>query len=122
FSAAHGTTYSPSERRSWLQPHNLLAQAAGETGIFGVITFAGFVVACLRVAGRVRSSLRSRQEDEARFLVAVSSAASAVCWLLLFFGLFAHNMMRYNWYLNAGIISACSTMAASWARRARQAE
>jgi O-antigen ligase len=137
FSAAHAMLYSPSGSRSWLQAHNLLAQVAGETGLLGVIAFAGFVIASMRLAGRLSSTPRSALpgwahglpvnagaqqlpgsvsligSDDSSFVSSTARAALACIWLLLFLGLFAHNLLRFNWYLNAGLISACGAMMPS---------
>ena len=132
FSVAHAMRYSPPEDRSWLQAHNLLAQVAGETGLLGMIAFAGFVIAAMRLAGRLSSSPRpvfpawsSRGtmhplrasplagSDDASFISSAARASLASIWLLLFLGLFGHNVMRFNWYINAGLISACAAILPS---------
>lgn len=156
FSVAHATRYSPADYQSWLQAHNLLAQVAGETGLLGVLTFAGFVVATMRLAGRLSRAPRllpppspgapqpaapasgaspgtgpprlgawsprarlSRAtpdaasltgSDDASFVGSVARASLASIWLLLFLGLFGHNAMRFNWYVNAGLVSACAVI------------
>ncbi|KPJ59716.1 MAG: hypothetical protein AMJ46_10215 [Latescibacteria bacterium DG_63] len=122
FSTARGMIYSPPESPSWFRSHNLLAQVGGETGILGIVTFGGFVVACMRWASRVRRRLRSAHGAEARLVFGVSSACLAMCWILLFLGLFGHNLMRYNWYLNAGLISACAALAGPLAEEIEPAE
>jgi len=137
FSVAHAMRYSPPDYQSWLQAHNLLAQVAGETGLLGVIAFAGFVIASMRLAGRLSSSPRpvpaarlnggasSRANpppsgaasltgsDDASFVASVARASLASFWLLLFLGLFGHNVMRFNWYVNAGLVSACAVILPS---------
>jgi len=132
FSVAHATMYSPEDRPSWLQAHNLLAQVVGETGILGVITFAGFVIAGMRLAGRLSNAsshgpprsgaLQSGKTSPAStwadpgdvaFLSSVGTASLGILWLLLFFGLFGHNMMRFNWYLTSGLLAACAGMLRS---------
>jgi len=151
FSVAHATRYSPPDYQSWLQAHNLLAQVAGETGLLGLLAFAGFVVATMRLAGRLSASPRpvpsaarthgtspapgvaprfrvwsppSRSgppsgfasltgSDDASFIGSVARASLASIWLLLFLGLFGHNVMRFNWYVNAGLVSACAVMLPS---------
>lgn len=115
FGIAHGMRYSPLNRRSWMEAHNLVAQIGGETGLLGLIAFAGFVIACMRGAARVKSRLSSADTSEAKRISAVCRACLAAYWLLLLLGLFGHNMMRYNWYLNAGLVSACLIMASSLA-------
>jgi O-antigen ligase len=122
FGIAHGMLYSPPRERSWYEAHNLAGQIAGETGILGLITFVGFVIACMKGATRVRSMLSSVDTDtvEARGISAVSRACLAACWILLFLGLFGHNLMRYNWYMHAGLVSACLVMATSIVGPARE--
>lgn len=160
FSVANATVYSPPGEESWLQAHNLLAQVAGETGLLGTIAFAGFVIASMRLAGRLTSRRRvsshsrfprhgtlqpdgapyhvspetgskepaatarlasgperpaaasSRSQDIA-FVRSVCAASLAVFWLLLVLGLFGHNMMRFSWYLTAGMLAACASMLAA---------
>ncbi|MCX5799984.1 MAG: O-antigen ligase family protein [Candidatus Eisenbacteria bacterium] len=113
FGIAHGMIYSPPQNRNWFEAHNLLAQVGGETGILGLIAFAGFVIVCMRGAARAGSLLSSVDTPEAKGISAVCRACLAAYWLLLLLGLFGHNMMRYNWYLNAAIVSACLVMAPS---------
>jgi O-antigen ligase len=136
FSVAHAMRYSSPDYRSWLQAHNLLAQVAGETGLLGVIAFAGFVIASMRLAGRLSTPPRpvpvvrsnggavSRANpppgaapltgsDDASFIGSVARASLASFWLLLFLGLFSHNVMRFNWYVNAGLVSACAVILPS---------
>jgi len=107
FGVAHGMIYSPPQESSWMEAHNLVAQVGGETGILGLIAFAGFVIACMKGTVRVRSLLSSVETEEAKGISAICRACLAAYWLLLLLGLFGHNMMRYNWYLNAGLVSAC---------------
>jgi len=134
FSVAHAMRYSPPDYQSWLQAHNLVAQVAGETGLLGMMAFAGFVIAAMRLAGRLSAPPRpaprvgpdggvaSRANpppstaapltgsDDASFVASVARASLASFWLLLFLGLFSHNAMRFNWYVNAGLVSACAAI------------
>ena len=106
FGVAHGTMYSAAHHTSWLEAHNLFAQVIGETGLLGLITFAGFVAVSMKAALRLRASMAGAETEEERSILALSRAAFAASLLLLILGLFGHNMMRYNWYINAGLISA----------------
>ncbi len=70
----------------------------GELGLAGVVTFGGLVIALalhLRKLARLTKPAGGLVPDAALFALARSMQASL--FLLLFLGIFGHNLYRYNW-------------------------
>jgi hypothetical protein len=69
----------------------------GELGVAGIVTFGGLVIA---LAQHLRKLKRLTTDDGAApdaNLHALARSMQASLFLLLFLGLFGHNLYRYNW-------------------------
>ena len=80
-----------------LNPHNLAGELLGETGLLGAITFVFFVTTIFARCRRIRICLRQRDGPTAKILSKLSLAIRDSTLLLLFTGLFGHNLLRFNW-------------------------
>jgi O-antigen ligase len=79
-----------------VQLHNLYAQLLSELGIMGAISFLGLVFLLFRTQRRIANrSVRSGPNNN--LIIQASIACANVAWLLLFEGLFGHNLYRYTW-------------------------
>ncbi len=81
-----------------IESHSLYGQCMGELGLAGVVTFGGLVIALalhLRKLARLTKPAGGLVPDAALFALARSMQASL--FLLLFLGIFGHNLYRYNW-------------------------
>jgi O-antigen ligase len=91
--------------------HSLPGELLGETGTLGTIAFL-MLIAGLFVNYRATSRLaRGRPEPRLEML----SDLAGACWqsmlLLLFFGLFSHNMLRFNWVFLGALALLCRKLA-----------
>jgi len=80
-----------------LNAHSLIGQMLGETGLTGgaafLILLSGLFVNCRRTG-----SFRERGSHPTLHLLSqLATACSISAILLVFFGLFSHNMLRFNW-------------------------
>jgi hypothetical protein len=70
----------------------------GEMGLAGIVTFGGLVIVLavhLRRLARMSKPVDGPTPDAS--LHALARAMQASLFLLLFLGLFGHNLYRYNW-------------------------
>jgi O-antigen ligase len=103
-----------------LEAHNLIGQVLGETGICGAMAFV-FMVAvtlfnCRRASKLSYAGLHS-QGITNRFAMACRDTIL----LLLFEGLFDHNMTRFNWLWVAAFVSVALRFATAEAERDKSA-
>jgi len=80
-----------------LDPHNIVGQVLGETGIVGAITFTIFVAILVATSMRTRRLLRKQPGGMAATIDSFAVACQNALLLLLFEGLFFHNLLRFNW-------------------------
>lgn len=81
-----------------IESHNLYGQLVGELGTVGLLAFAFMVLVLLwnlRTLRRMSRPAGGDAADPALFRLAQAMTASTV--LLLFQGLFSHNLYRFNW-------------------------
>jgi hypothetical protein len=89
---------------SKIESHSLPGQVMGELGGLGVLTF-GAVLACLWLnLRRVRASYRRHPEWGDDFPRLLAQALGVAVFLLMFLGLFAHNLYRFSWIWDAGFL------------------
>ena len=79
------------------QAHNLLGEVLGEFGLPGGIAFFVQVASAWAMAGRTKRLLVPAPPASAAFLIGLASACRQALALLLFSGLFGHNLYRANW-------------------------
>lgn len=90
-----------------LDPHNLLGELLGETGLLGT---GAFLLVLIAMMGNRRRTIALAKLDPNADLQALSRLATAcvhVVLLLLFFGLFSHNLSRFNWLWLAAFALLC---------------
>ena len=104
-----------------LEAHNLAGQVLGETGFFGAATFAFMVAIALVNCQTARKLARAGFDGEADILFGFGTACRDTILLLLFEGLFDHNMTRYNWLWVAAFASVALRFAAAERGRAIRA-
>ncbi len=81
-----------------IEAHNLYGQVMGEMGTVGVLAFAFFVVMLFRGLRRLaRLAHPERGDAPDRRLYYLAQAMAVSTFLLLFEGMFGHNLFRYNW-------------------------
>ena len=90
--------------RSGIESHNLYGQLLGELGSLGAVGFvavlAGFWLNLRRIA-----AVRREHPDWANDLVfQVASAVGMGVLLLLFMGMFGHNLFRFSWLWYGGFL------------------
>jgi O-antigen ligase len=80
-----------------LQAHNIPGQLLGETGLLGAAGFLLLVGAILANCRRIRAMAKGRTAAAPDVLSRFAVAAQMSVLLLLFEGLFFHNIYRFNW-------------------------
>jgi len=80
-----------------LNPHNLVGQILGETGILGAGAFLLLILAILYNSNVIKATCRRLSGSDSSGLSLLASACRNSVLLLLFEGIFGHNMTRYNW-------------------------
>ena len=80
-----------------LQPHNLVGQVLGETGLVGAIAFLIFIVLILNTCRRIRKIFSEQGNILLQTLKDFSITCRNVILLLFYLGLFGHNLLRFNW-------------------------
>ena len=91
-----------------MQAHNLYGQLAADLGILGMISLLAICLLIYRTAKRIRKVSLSWKKPEggekAHFIPAVSNACFNIMLLLLYNGLFGHNLYRYTWLVIGAIL------------------
>jgi O-antigen ligase len=103
-----------------LEAHNLVGQVLGETGICGAMVFV-FLVAVTLINCRRTSKLGFGGLNSQGVANRFSVACRDTILLLLFEGLFDHNMTRFNWLWVAAFVSVALRFATAEAERNKSA-
>jgi putative inorganic carbon (HCO3(-)) transporter len=102
FGIAHGLAYSSPWRPSWLEAHSIYIQLPAELGLVGLVWFAGILFVVARVNRKTRQMLVAGGNVWSwHYRLAVALDISLV--VLLFTGLFGHNLYRPTYYFIAGM-------------------
>ncbi len=87
-----------------VESHSLIGQLVGEMGLLGVSGFAAMLVGFwwnFRTAKHQKQLLQPPPND---FLTLVPRAVMMSVFLLLFMGLFGHNLFRFSWLWYGGFL------------------
>jgi O-antigen ligase len=105
-----------------IESHNLYGQLVGELGTVGLVAFAFMVAALfwnLRTLRRMSRPANGATPDAGLFRLAQAMTASTL--LLLFQGVFSHNLYRFNWFwycaFTAVGVAICKARAADRAEQ-----
>lgn len=102
-----------------IESHSLPGQLAGEIGTIGVVTFLGILGCFGWNYWQCRKLLKEHPPGEGDLTARLPGAVLMAVFLLLFMGMFGHNLFRFTWLWYGGfliIARFCLT------ERAREAE
>lgn len=105
-----------------LEAHNLLGQSLGETGFIGTAAFLAMVGCTLATGLQLRRRRWPGDNGDALVARLTSLACRDVVLLLLFDGIFGHNLLRFNYLWAAAFTVLSWELARAGQRRLRQAE
>jgi O-antigen ligase len=89
---------------SKVESHNLFGQLLGEMGTVGAVTFAT-ILACFAVnIIAVRRARRLFPEQRDDLVFSLASSIGIAVFLLLFMGMFGHNLFRFTWLWYGGFL------------------
>ena len=80
-----------------LDPHNMVGQVLGETGVVGSMIFVLVVASIFANCRKVRVLASGRSNPTLDVLSGLAVACRDAVILLAFEGLFGHNVRRFNW-------------------------
>ena len=80
-----------------LEAHNLAGQVLGEMGTLGGGAFLLMISATLLNCSSIRGMFRKSPSSTAQFLAELAGACRNSVLLLIFLGIFGHNLYRFNW-------------------------
>lgn len=90
--------------KSSIESHSLPGQLMGELGALGVLSFAGVLCGFVLNLIQIRSLSQVRNDRDSDFLILTSRAVGVGLILLLFMGLFGHNLFRFSWLWYGGFL------------------
>jgi O-antigen ligase len=96
-----------------LRAHNLVGETLGETGLVGGTTFLLVVIALLANCRRIKTIGRGHPDPTLTTLSKLALACRDGVILLIYEGLFSHNLLRFNWLWFA----AFTVLAVQFARK-----
>ncbi len=80
-----------------LESHNMYGQLMGELGLLGVASFSLVLITLVGDLRRIRYLYRDFPGKQHDFSYQLSQAIGIALFLLLFNGLYGHNLFRYTW-------------------------
>jgi O-antigen ligase len=98
-----------------MSSHNLFGQVLGETGLLGALSFLLLIGVTLGNSFRIRRAARGSSRSTLHVLSELAVASRSAVLILLFDGLFGHNLYRFNWLW----LAAFNLLALEYALAAR---
>ena len=89
---------------STIESHNLYGQVMGELGAIGVVTFGALVLVFLQRIWALRRQCAQPQSEPEEFLYHLTTALATAVFLMLFEGMFGHNLLRFSWLWYIGFL------------------
>ncbi|MFH1144928.1 MAG: O-antigen ligase family protein [Candidatus Eisenbacteria bacterium] len=111
YAIANAMDYSPPSNPDFMVSHSLYIQVPSELGTFGVLAFAAFMIAVIRLNRRTARGLGAAGPDW-DFERIVLRGMLAGIFALFVTGIFGDNLMRYTWYLYAAVAAAIARIYA----------
>ncbi|MDB5312261.1 MAG: hypothetical protein JWO38_6463 [Gemmataceae bacterium] len=90
--------------RQPIESHMLYGQLLGETGTLGAMSFVAILACFWANLSAVRATRRLFPEHENDLVFGLPSAIGVAVFLLLFMGLFGHNLFRFTWLWYGGFL------------------
>jgi hypothetical protein len=76
----------------------------GELGAIGVISFGALVIVFLHRIWTLRRRCAEPESEPEQFLFQLTGALATAVFLMLFEGMFGHNLLRFNWIWYMGFL------------------
>ena len=89
---------------SEIESHRLYGQLMGELGGLGVVSFLGILAGFAWNAWKTRALKKANPELHTDLIGRVPGAVLFAVFLLLFMGLFGHNLFRFSWLWYGGFL------------------
>jgi hypothetical protein len=89
---------------STIESHNLYGQVMGELGAIGVVTFGALVLVFVQRIWMLRRRCAFPQSEPEEFIFHLTSALATAVFLMLFEGMFGHNLLRFSWLWYIGFL------------------
>jgi O-antigen ligase len=87
-----------------IESHSLYGQLGGELGTLGVVTFLGILGCFGWNYWQSRSILKEHPPQPGDLIARVPGAVAVAVFLLLFMGMFGHNLFRFTWLWYGGFL------------------
>jgi O-antigen ligase len=104
---------------SEIESHNLLGQLVGEMGLLGILTFGSILIAYTINFRSIRKLTRRMPELKNSFESQLASSIMIGIFLMLFLGMFGHNLFRHNWLWYGGFLILARYSLQRQVKRAR---
>lgn len=89
---------------SKVESHNLFGQLLGEMGTVGAVTFATILACFAANIIAVRRARRIFPDQRDDLVFGLASSIGIAVFLLLFMGMFGHNLFRFTWLWYGGFL------------------
>lgn len=100
-------------------PHNLIGQALGETGLLGSLAFLWMLWVTLGQCQQTIRLARRNPEPRLETMGWLAAACRETVLILAFDGLFGHNLLRFSWLWAAAFSTLALRQALAARRQAR---
>jgi len=89
-----------------IQLHNLYAQLLAELGFIGLVSF-GLMIFSIYYMGKKILFISKMLNIDNKFIIEIVLASFNIINIMLFNGLFGHNLYRYTWLFVTAVVALC---------------